>query len=136
MRVFALVALAACVDAMPTTERMPIEYVGRGSLEKGGVAVDGFTCGETYSAAVTGVPEAEREIRACWQANVVYGAGILGSLALVPVAITTAHEGGPRALVDVEVGAIATSFLIGYVAAWIAGNHLNNAIHVYNRAVR
>ena len=111
---------------------MPIEYVGRGNLEKGGVAIDGFTCGEKYQAAVSGVREAETEVRACWQANVVYGAGILGALAFVPITIVTAREGGPHALVDTEAGVAVGMFLVGYVAAWIAGNHLNRAIRVYN----
>jgi hypothetical protein len=133
MRAVCLVALASCAVSLPVpTERMPIELVGRGNLVKGGVSIDGFTCGETYSTAVTGVREAETEMRACWQANVVYGAGILGALVLGPAALVTAHEGGSHALVDTELGIMATSFLVGYVAAWIAGHHLNRAIRVYN----
>jgi hypothetical protein len=132
MRAVCLVALTACLGPMPPTERMPIDYVGRGNLEKGGVAVDGFTCGEKYKAAVSGVREAETEMQACWQANVVYGAGILGALAFVPITIVTAREGGPHALVDTEVGVIAASVVVGYIAAWIAGHHLNRAIHTYN----
>jgi hypothetical protein len=136
MRAVCLVALAACAGTLPSTDRMTIHWVGRGHLEKGGEPLDGFTCGEKYQVAVTGVPDAEREMRACWQANAIYGGGILGWLVLMPITIATAREGGPRALVDVEAGAIATSFLIGYIAAFIAGNHLNRAIDVYNAAVR
>jgi hypothetical protein len=136
MRIAVLVALTACVGSLPPTDRMPIEHVGRGNLEKGGVAIDGFTCGEKYQAAVSGVPDAEREIRACWQANATYGLGILGSLVLAPVALVTDHEGGSHALVDAELGAVAASFLVGYIAAFVAGHHLNRAITIYNAAVR
>jgi hypothetical protein len=136
MRAVCLVALTACAGTLPSTEPMTIHWVGRGHLEKGGAPLDGFTCGEKYQAAVTGVPDAEREMRACWQANAIYGGGILGWLVLMPITIATAREGGPRALVDVEGGAIATSFLIGYIAAIIAGRHLNRAIDIYNAAVR
>ncbi len=133
---FAL-TLVACGPALQVpSDREPIEHVGRGKLEKGGVPLDGFTCGETYETAVAGVREAETEMRACWQANVLYGGGILGSLVLAPVALVTAHDGGSHALVDTELGAMATSFLVGYIAAWLAGHQMNRAIHVYNAAVR
>jgi hypothetical protein len=135
MRAVCLVALAACVGTLPPTERMTIHWVGHGHLDKGGEPLDGFTCGEKYQTAVTGVPDAEREMRACWQANAISGGGFLGALVLVPITIETARDGGSRTLVDIEAGAIATSFLIGYIAAFIAGDHLIRAIDVYNAAV-
>ncbi|HEY3805054.1 MAG TPA: hypothetical protein VGL61_20730 [Kofleriaceae bacterium] len=139
MRCACLIALGliGCAVTFPIpTARMPIHYVGRGNLRKGGAALDGFTCGERYEDAVSGVPAAEAEMRACWKANVVYGLGIGLALVAVPGAFVTEHYGGSRTAVGAEAGFAAASFLVGYIAAFVAGHHLNRAIDIYNEAIR
>jgi hypothetical protein len=131
---FAL-GLFACGSLPVPTQLSHIHMRRHGHLEKDGVPIDGLTCGDRYAQAVTGVSEAAAEIAACRQANLIYGAGMLGFVALIPVGGITSTSGGSRTAIDVEVGVALTSFVVGAVAAWFAGSHLDRAVRVYNDAV-
>lgn len=117
---------------MPT-DREPIAWVGHGHLAKGGVGLDGFTCGERYLTAVAGAPAAEDEMATCRAANIVYGSAMLGAIAAGTTTIATGAWGSHA---ELGAGIALTSFAIGFVAAWVAGDHLNRAVDAYNATVR
>jgi hypothetical protein len=133
MRCALLALLVGCAELPVPTDREPINWVGRGNLEKGGVAIDGLTCGERYSAAVAGAPAAEDEMATCRMANIVYGSAMLGAIAAGTVTVATGASGS-RA--ELGAGIALTSFAIGFVAATVAGDHLKRAVHAYNATVR
>jgi hypothetical protein len=131
--VLAWMVLAGCAELPVPTDREPIEWVGHGHLAKGGVGLDGFTCGERYAAAVQGAPEAEDEIATCRAANIVYGSAILGAIAAGTTTIATGASGSHA---ELGAGVVLTSLVIGYAAALLAGHHLNRAVDAYNATVR
>ena len=131
---FAL-SLVACSQLPVPTEPMPLTYVGRGHLEKGGVPLDGFTCGDRYAAAVTGDTEAEAEIATCGRYNEYYGAGMIGAIGLSTGALIGGDVGLSRTGVEITLAVAATSFLVGYVSAFVSGHHLNEGVRIYNEHV-
>jgi len=138
----ALVMVAACGPELPIPrEPMPIHWVRRdshGNYEKGGAALDGFTCGERYQAAVAGVPEALDEMRACARLRTAYGILMPGSLVL-PLATSFAFDGMTRRDRAVQITGLAVgvaAFLVGFVlVSPLETEHEKRAIRLYNDRV-
>ena len=135
MRGACVVLLAGCGPMLPVPMApMPLDDVGHGHLEKGGVPVSGMTCGEQFERAVAGVRDAEDDMHACWDADVVAAGGAIGALVLGPTAIVSAHEGDHRAA-EIEAGATMASLLISVVAAFVVMHYENRAVRTYNDSI-
>jgi hypothetical protein len=136
MRAVCLVALASCAVSLPVPlEPAPItKPPGKRPYEKAGVPLD-RSCGERFELAVTGVDEAERDVRACHVANDVAIAGWLGALVLGMTSTISAEDHQRGGLLDAEIGVAVTSFIIGEVAAFIVVHRQHRAIDEYNAAV-
>ena len=133
----ALLLLTACTVPLVSTERAHLSWHHRGRLEKLGVSVEGYTCGEQYMRAVAGVPEAEDLMRRCHRANTVYGYGMLGFLVAPAVGGVVAWQTdvSAKTAIPVSLGVGAVSFMVGFVAAYFAGRDLREAVAAYNMSV-
>lgn len=141
MRLYAAaLALAGCAGTFDVpTSRMPITWQreGRhGHWDKGGVHLQGWTCGEQYRRAVAGVPEAEAEITDCRHSVALYGA-MMSVFVLAPLAGIGASEAIDHkvdgAWFDGGIGIGGAAFLVGFAAAFAAISQQDQAIDIYNR---
>jgi|SRR5580704_13130891 hypothetical protein len=135
--VLALVAGCAGSFGVPT-ERMPISWEGTGRhmhWVKGGVPLQGMTCGKDYQDAVTGVPAAEERMADCEQSMKIYGIA-MGGFVLFPLAGIAAGE-----LIDHEIGGKwfaaglglgGAAFIIGFAAAYAALTQQDDAMRIYD----
>jgi hypothetical protein len=136
----ALLILASCAVEVPT-QRMRIEWHGgrHGAYQKGGVQIEGWTCGEQYQRAVTGVPEAEAMMARCARHNAAYGALLSGFVVLplagLGVGELFVHDAHTRDVV-LGTGVIVglSSFALGLVMGYESGVELREAVQLYNGA--
>lgn len=136
-------ALASgCSGPLVTTERFPIEWVRtdsrHGHFEKGGIALDGWTCGEQYERAVAGVPAAEDLIESCSRSNTAYGV-LMSAFAVLPITgfgigLVTSDHATRDVVIGTGVGLGLAAFAVGLVMGYRANTTVREAVHVYNRA--
>jgi hypothetical protein len=132
--------LGACAGPLVPTDRMPIDYVGtgrHGHYEKGGVALEGLTCGEQYHRAVAGVGEAEDLMDSCESYTKAYGYFMGGFVALPALGITAAElfDHGNGGLFTASVIAGVVSFAIGVAMGYHAKGLEIEAVHAYDARV-
>jgi hypothetical protein len=135
-----VLGLGACAGQLVPTERAPIRWVRahrHGHYAKGGVALDGWTCGEQYHRAVTGVAEAEDLMASCSGYNTAYAALLttfVASLAVTGTAPGTTEDGTRTAIVATSLGVGLTSFALSFVMGYHANKRLAEAVRVYDAA--
>jgi hypothetical protein len=140
-----LVGLAACSSGwLVPTEPMPVTWrhvphSRHGYYEKGGVELDGWTCGEQYQRAVAGVPEAVAEMESCSHYNTAYGLLMSGFVLGVATSFGAwLSPLDPSVKRDVAYGGFVTgltSFLVGYALVPFEIDHMKRAIRIYDQRV-
>ena len=132
--------LAACAGALVPTERVHINRAGtwrHRSYEKGGVALDGWTCGEQYQRAVAGVPEAEALMHDCAGDTQLYG-GLMSGFILAPglgAAAGELFDSGRARLFDIGAFVGVASFAAALLFGVRAAEERDDAVRAYNAAL-
>ena len=107
-----------------------------GHYEKGGTPLEGWTCGEGYQRAVTGVVEAEEKMRTRSHYNTAYGvlmsAFVVAPLGALGAGLMVDDHGTRTAVIATGAAVGLTSFLIGLGMAYLASGELHDAVHLYN----
>jgi hypothetical protein len=120
----AAVVLAGCAGTFDVpTGRMPIAWERdgrRGHWAKGGVQLQGWTCGEQCRHTIT-----------------LYGA-MMSVFVLAPLAGIAASEAVDHRVdggwFDAGVGIGGAAFLVGFAAAFVAISQQDEAVDIYNRS--
>jgi hypothetical protein len=144
-RALRLVLVAAAVLAGCGSLPVPAGYIpiyversGRHTwYSKGGVPIDGFTCGERYRQAVDEEPAAVALVGRCRRENIAYA--VLLIAAFVPPALGLAAAGSDAfdeaTRHGLGIGGFAlglVTFGAGMLVGYLGGVDLRQAIQLYN----